>query len=191
MTSKLTDALRQRFNSPEEALAKLGIDPAILDEGRENTMTTSFTRDRGYRSARKLGRDEEEDGRREIREMLDEGAPADEIVAALVAGCPDDERADLHSALSEIATDIRAGNSYRAHARDRLERRRLSRDQRRRLGRDDPEPFPGRPNTGGSMDPIEGEDRRRRMGTDSMAFDRSSEAEFYRRFPNAPRVTRF
>jgi hypothetical protein len=38
-------------------------------------MTASYTRDRGYTRARRMGRDEEE-GRQELREMLDDSDPA-------------------------------------------------------------------------------------------------------------------
>ena len=47
-------------------------------------MATSYTRDSGFTRARRLGRDEEE-GREEIREMLDDPeVTAGELIAALV-----------------------------------------------------------------------------------------------------------
>jgi len=184
--SELQDALRRRFRSPKEALDALGLDHSLLidDDSRGGNHMPRFT------PARKLGgRDENEpDARQEIHELIDdpEASPAD-VIAAVITNYPDD--VDLHEMLHEVAEDVRAGRSYRQHAADRLERRKIGKDARarRRLGRDDPDPFPGRPNTGGSMEPLdrrEGEDRHRRMGADSMAFDRGTSLEnFLHRFP--------
>ena len=157
-------------------------------------MTTSFTRDRGYTRSRRMGRDEE--GGEELREMLsDQDASPSEMLAALIQYAPEDRQEELYQALNELASDRRGAHAWAA---DRLERRRLGRDMRerrardRRLGRDDPEPFPGRPRPGGGMDPFDDRgypvenfsrseaDRqireaggldRRRMGSDAMALD--------------------
>jgi len=188
---ELLDALKRRYRSAEQALDALGLDHSVLDHERENNMR-SFTRDRGFTTARRPGgRDEEEqeEGRREIREMLDSGVPADEIVAALVEGCPDSEREDLNSALTALAEDMRySRRSPRQWAADHRERKRYAARDRARRARDGepgypggPEGFGGMPERGGTMRPLEGEDRRRMAG--DMAFDRSPLANFLARYP--------
>jgi hypothetical protein len=198
MSTRLRDALRQKYRSPREVMLALGLDADLLagelgldasiidDDSNSNGGNQMATR---FRTARRLGKDEEEEGRQDLHEMIDDPeTSAGEIVAAIIDQCPDEERESLHEVLSEVANDIRSGNSYRAHARDRMVRRRLSKDARlrRRVGGDDPPPFSGMPRTGGEMEPLdrrEGEDRRRMAG--DMAFDRgtSSLEAFHRRFP--------
>jgi hypothetical protein len=112
-----------------------------------------------------------------------------DILAAAIEHAPDHKQEEIHEALRELTEDQRGPRSWAA---DRLERRQLGQDIRlrdgRRFGRDEPEPFPGRPRPGGGMDPISGEDRR--LAGD-MAFDSSPRAEFARWFPYAARIERF
>jgi len=129
--------------------------------------------------------------------MLDDpDVDAGQLIAALIEHCPDDQRESLHEALNELGEDRRAGRPARAWARDRLQRRQIGKDARARSARgrrgaaDDPPEFVGMPKTGGSMvegssHPIErfltegqyraeeGEDRRRGMAGDRIAFDSS------------------
>jgi len=116
-------------------------------------MTTSYTRPRKY------GRDQKEEGRRELRELLDDpDCSFADILAAAIEHCPPDKAEELYSALREIGEDRRSPHQW---ARGRLERRQLTKDMRRngrdqRYGRDEPPPFEGRPRPGGTMDPIAG-----------------------------------
>jgi hypothetical protein len=73
---------------------------------------------------------------------------------------------------------------------------------RRRLGRDQPPPFPGRPNPGGGMDPLDNmgttyrterqaADRARRQGRhahDAMPLGYREQREFDERFPSAKHI---
>jgi hypothetical protein len=186
--SALGEALRRKYRTPGAALRQLGLDEDLLDdiEGRDNHMPPRFTR------ARRMGRDEEEaDNLQEIKDMLSDGdLDYGDLIAAAVEYCPENRREELHRALGEMGEDSRQGRSHRSWARDRLERRRLGHDVRgaRRLGRDDPEPFPGRPRPGGTMDPIAGD--RRRMAGDA-AIGSSPDAMFRRLYPNASPIDRF
>jgi|SRR5208282_6164110 len=173
-------------------------------------MTTSYTR------ARRLGRDQEEDGRQELRELLDDpNADFGDIIAAAIEHAQNDpEKAEeVHEALREIAEDRRGPRSWAA---DRMERRRIGKDMRARRAkdarraRDEPPPFEGRPRPGGGMDPIsggrlfdpdrdygrsgeEGQDRRTAadMALDARARQDSNFAHFARLFPNAAKIERF
>jgi hypothetical protein len=148
------------------------------------TMTTSYTRDRGFTKARdnrRIGKDAE------IRDMLDdEDADFGDLVAACIDAAPPEHQAEVFEALREMGEDRRGPRSWAA---DRLERRSLRRasDARlKRMGRDDPVPFKGMPETGGGM--VEGEDRRRMAGDAALA--RSPHGRFDRMFPNASKVER-
>jgi hypothetical protein len=164
------------------------------DKGGEENM--SYTRDRGFSRARKLGRDEEgEEGWREkLRDVIDDPAstPAD-VHDANLEHCPDNHREELHHTLSETAEDGRARRGYRTGARDRSERRRLgkdwaarrARDGGRRYGRDGegeghPPDFPGRPHEGGTMTPLD--DREHAMDS-RLAYDAAVTRGFDARYP--------
>jgi hypothetical protein len=182
--SALGEALRKKFATPQAALRQLGLDEDLLDdiEGRDNRMTPRFTR------ARRMGRDEEEaENLQEIKDMLDGDASFGDIIAACIEAAPQEQQEEVYQALREMGQDSRGPRSW---ARDRMEQRRLGRDARgrRRLSRDDPMPFKGMPETGGTM-VGEGEDRRR-MGADS-AIGSSPDAMFRRLYPNASPIDRF
>jgi hypothetical protein len=117
-----------------------------------------------------MGKDEEE-GREELRRMLDDdGVDFGDILAAVIEHCGEDRREEVDEVLRSLGEDMRGRRGYRAWARDRLEMRDSRRAADARRARDEPEPFPGRPRPGGTMDPIvEGEDRRRLAG--DMAYD--------------------
>lgn len=71
-----------------------------------------------------------------------------------------------------------------------VDSRRRARGARRKLGRDDPPEFPGRPRVGGGKDPLEREaaDRRSRA---RHAMDAGGDLGFADRFPAAGRVARW
>jgi hypothetical protein len=125
---------------------------------------------------------DQEAGAAELREMLnDPDVSIADLVAAAIEHCPDDQLPELHQALTGLSEDRRGPRSW---ARDRLERRQLSRDMRsrdRRMGRD----FGTESLTDNIGYPIEnfrrsdadkeireagGQDRRR-MGADGFAMD--------------------
>jgi hypothetical protein len=139
-----------------------------------------------FRQARRLGRDQELGSLKdEIASICEDpsGEFAD-ILGVLVDHADPDQMVEIASAARELVDSLDRGGGPARWAEDR----RFARDQRRRLGRDDPEPFSGggMPRTGGSMDPIEGEDRRRRMAGDRLALDSSSpRGQFARLFPRA------
>jgi hypothetical protein len=154
-------------------------------------MTTSYTRDRGYTRARRMGRDEEE-GRQELRDLCDDpDCNFGDLLAAAIQAASPEQQQEVSSALREMGEDRRGSHSW---ARDRLERRRLGRDIRaRRLGRDEPEPFPGRPRPGGS-DPMiygwedEAADRRPRPAHDMAMDDRATRDFAHFAFPGAAKM---
>jgi len=160
----------------------------------------AFTKARSLgdtRGVRRMGCDEEE-GREEIREMLDDpDVSAGEVIAALIKHCPEEQAEDLHHSLREMSADSRG---HRAWARDKLERRRYTKDARRhgrdrRMGRD----FGTENLTDNTSPRIEefgserdrgweqGEDRR---GAMDMAFDGSTRS-LDRLFANAARIQKF
>jgi hypothetical protein len=148
----LSLALRKKFKTREEVFARLGLNPVTFDEESSN-MSTRFTR------PRRFGYDQENDeGTAQLRQMLDDDElDVADLIACAVEYAPEHKREGLHQALHELGEDRRGPRSW---ARDRLERRKLSKDMRerrardRRLGKDDPEPFVGRPRPGGGMDPV-------------------------------------
>lgn len=142
-------------------------------------MATRFTRDRGFTAARRIGADEE------FREMVDDPDTSfSELLAAIIDGASEEGQVEIAEALRDLGMDTRGPRSW---ARDRLERRRLSKDSDariKRMGRDDPWPDPR------NAAEREGEDRRRMAGDNRMALDRSPGGTFRRLFPNAAQVER-
>ena len=69
-----------------------------------------------FTKARRLGRDQEEEGRAELHDMLDDPeVSAGEMLAALVEHCPEDEREGVVAALRELTED-RRGRGGPGHA---------------------------------------------------------------------------
>lgn len=169
----LTEALRRRFRSPAEAMAALGLDISILEDG---SMTYHHHYDRRGRDEELDDHEREREARDAVRRALDAADfdPQD-VIEALAEYYP----GEVGSAAREIGED--RGGPHR-WARDRRERRALDAHLRRagrtrRLGaRDEPEEFPGMPRPGGSMVPLHrGEDYRHRGADHSRgrlgAFD--------------------
>jgi hypothetical protein len=185
--SALIEALRRKYDSPQDVLAALGLDASLLgNEEKGNNMAQEVTRDRGRARdyARGRARGEEEDDR-ELRDALRRAADSAEIdpedaeiilegLAAQGEGDP-----EIAGRLGQLAREL--GEDRRgaaAWARDRRERRRLGRDRLlahrpRKFGRDNPPPFNGMPETGGGMyrreeAPID------RFAADGLAYDAGS-----------------
>jgi len=130
-----------------------------------------------FRQARRFGRDEDLESA--ISALKDDpDADAGDVLAAVIADCDPDQIVELTSALRDIVASLERGGDLARWGEDRRfladARRKDGRDGRRKIGRDEPEPFTGggRPRPGGEMDPIEGEDRRRGLAGDRMAYDR-------------------
>ena len=128
---------------------------------------------RQARQARRFGRDEDLESA--ISALKDDpDADAGDVLAAVIADCDPDQIVELTGALRDIVASLERGGDLARWSEDRRflhdGRRKHGRDGRR-VSRDEPEPFPGRPRPGGEMDPIEGEDRRRHMAGD-MVYDR-------------------
>ena len=147
-----------------------------------------------FTKARSFGRDQEEEaGREELREMInDRDTTAGELLACLFEHCPPDEREDLHAALRELTEDRRGPRSW---ARDRLELRHHVRDAQRhgrdrRMGRDFGEENMTEPASARPIEEFRPEgDRRTAMDSSRMAFDRgTSYSSFAKRFPGAARI---
>jgi hypothetical protein len=99
--------------------------------------------------------DQEDDGAEQLRAMLDDGdVDLGDLIAACIEHAPESKQQETYDAVRSLSEDRRGPRNW---ARDRLERRQLSRDARakrardKRLGKDlDPDQLTGR----GS--PIEG-----------------------------------
>lgn len=106
----LTQALRRRFKTPRDALSALGLDASLLllpvsleTPGKDRKMTTHFTPDRGFTRARRMGRDAEEEGIEELREMLnDADLDLGDLIAAAIEHSPDDKQEGMYDALREL-----------------------------------------------------------------------------------------
>ena len=121
MTSKLTAALRAKYRTPEAALAALGIDAAILDEGKDSKMNTRF------RAERKLGRDEEDaDIADEIRDVINDPESDFADLIALVVEAAPEKVPEISATMREIGSDARGIHAW---ARDKREMKRLGRDK--------------------------------------------------------------
>jgi hypothetical protein len=163
----LDAALRRKFRhtGARGALRTLGFDSAEIDDVLEDTMHNLRPRRPG-------------DTRR-IRGLDDNPLTTAEEALALieeVAGqLPEPEQAELEDMLEErLLSD--APNTAQDRRRRRAEDARAGRRRRSRLGKDEPEPFEGRPNPGGTTDPLDAraEDRvasRRQLhGMDAAAL---------------------
>jgi len=185
--SRLLAALRRRYRTAAEALEALGLDqslldprgevvgdarPPLYDEGKD-AMTTRFTR------ARRMGRDEAVE---EFRSLLDDPeADFGDIVAAAIEAAGEGQQEEIHQAIREMGEDTRGPRSW---ARDRMERRRLSKDsdaRLRRMGRDVEDPLRDLEPRGS----VSGEDRRPMAGDRRLAMDSSPRGTFSRIFPTA------
>jgi hypothetical protein len=141
----LDAALRRKFRrtGARGALRTLGFDSAEIDDVLEDT---------DMRHPRKFG-----DTRR-IRGLDDNPlTTAEEAMALIEELCedlPEPEQAELEDMLEErLLSD--APNTAQDRRRRRAEDARAGRRRRSRLGKDEPEPFEGRPRPGGTMDPLD------------------------------------
>ena len=123
----------------------------------------------------------------EERKMTPEEA-LDDLRTAIVQMDPE-EHEELLELLQEVVADgdlAHWAGQERAQTPEEMGLREQGTDRRRRLGRDEPEPFPGRPRPGGRQDPLgRAQDRRRRMAADALPRGVASTAT---RFPNAARI---
>jgi hypothetical protein len=152
----------RKYKTPSNMMARLALDESPEEIGRTNATT-----------ARQLLLDLVED--------LDDSACVE--IAQLMRNLTGDSRG-----LRRAARDERELGEFRqidenheplpTYMEDKLRGR-----DTRRMGRDEPPAFPGRPNPGGSMNPLEGEDRRR-----SLAHDAAPNS-FESMFPDAARIT--
>ena len=128
-SDRLVRALRQRFRTPADMLTALGIDQGVLEEEeRERTMRTRDARSRDQEMMSELGPDRRSRDRGRDEEDPEEERELEELMALLRDMTAEDRR---------MVADWMRG---RTPVYDR-----------RRLSRDDPPPFPGMPETGGTM----------------------------------------
>ena len=123
---RLVRALRQRFRTPADMLTALGIDISVLDEGER--MRTRDTRGRDQEEMSEFSPDRRSRDRGRDEEDPEEERELEELMALLRDMTAEDRR---------MVADWMRG---RTPVYDR-----------RRLSRDDPPPFPGMPETGGTM----------------------------------------
>ena len=179
MSNRLADALRRKYRTPADALRALGLDPAIL----EGKMAHDRYRGGNRRLAYDAELDEQQrrgDLRNAISAALDEAElDPTEIVEIMLEHATPDEMAAIGQCCREVAADARGPSGW---ARDRAERRRLGKDMhlRRRVARDNPDPFAGMPEPGGSMSRGRDHTREHQLSGDArrarahdMAMDRA------------------
>jgi hypothetical protein len=189
--SPLIKALKEKFKTPAAVMAAWGLDAKLLYEEDEMDFCEEL---------RKL-LERHELGSGDLRDAIE----------LLTTHVGDPEMVD--DILDDLRGTAGAGAVDRRHHHRAGDRRHVTRDGRRhegdrRWGRDDPEPFPGRPRPGMGPEPgnvlhelvQEGEDRRRRRASDSRQRARAHDARvaqdaalrregrsFHDMFPGAPR----
>jgi hypothetical protein len=204
---RLEIALRKKYKNASAAMAALGLDAALLAKPRR------------YGDTRRLGRDDDPG----------DGPDLESLIEQIKALAPEDQDALIDALMGdEPGEDRRRARDRRGRARDNdypVERsdlddpgeigdlpREMPGDRRRAA--DEPPPFYGRPEPGGSIDLTEGqpdlavrrratgagEDRRhamdaaRRIRTDTVGIQphprasRGMSASFAKRFPSAGRI---
>ena len=162
-------ALRKHFGTPRNAARALGLDERIVDD--ISTSTEYETMPYPHRRAGDTSRIRSLGADRRRLRAQDEGEDPVEYLRELIQGLdPEDAQALIQS---------------------------LGGD--RRLGRDQPPPFPGRPNPGGEMDPLArwrepGETRQHAADRRRYAHDEASDRHgygrkgFLERFPGAAHI---
>jgi hypothetical protein len=139
----LVAALRSRYRTPRAVCRRLGLDENLIDELVENEMPLRPRRPGDTRRIRGLDDN-----------PLTTAEEAMALIEELCEDLPEPEQAELEDMLEErLLSD--APNTAQDRRRRRAEDARAGRRRRSRLGRDEPEPFPGRPNTGGGQDPLD------------------------------------
>ncbi len=164
---RVVTELRRKFGTVEAVLARLGLDAALLETNPNGGIPMAHYRP-GDR--RRFGRDEGE-GPLTSRE-------AEEAIADIFNALPAEEAEQLADSLRDVAGDFRAWAADGGHHREGEDAR------RRRSARDEPPPFEGRPEPGGTMTRLdnegtdrrrEAEDRRRREAEDKRRFGRHAQ----------------
>jgi hypothetical protein len=136
-------------HKPKRALcAALGLDENLIDEPRSDTMHNSRPRRPGdTRAIKSLA------ARDEAGEPLD-ATSIIEFLEDAVEDMPPEEVEELCDQIEERLLADEPG-AFDRRRRRRAEDSRAGRRSRHRLGRDEPPPFGGRPNPGGTMDPLD------------------------------------
>jgi hypothetical protein len=163
----VVEALRARYKTRGAALAALGLDSSVLEEEGKTMRTRDqmemLTPDARSRDRRR-GRDEEE--------MMED--PEEETLEQLLERLDEGDKRMIYDAVRQLVRDRGWGSSY---------------DRRMRRGaRDDPPPFYGQPQTGGSInwsDRMAAEDRRNRFAHDVAEHRGQGFLDF---FPDAARI---
>jgi hypothetical protein len=140
-------ALKKKFGrtGPRGALRAMGFDSNEIDDVLEDTNMRTLHPRRPGDTRRIRGLDDN---------PLTTAEEAMALIEELCEDLPEPEQAELEDMLEErLLSD--APNTSEDRRRRRAEDARAGRRRRSRLGRDEPEPFPGRPNTGGGQDPLD------------------------------------
>jgi hypothetical protein len=130
----LAAALRKKFTRPRQVLRALGFDSADITEVME---------DSNMRTTRRARDDENPIDAETVMQFIDDA----------LEGMPESEVEHLADQLESrlLSDDPAAADRRRAR---RAEDARAGRRSRRRLGRDEPPEFEGRPRPGGGQDPL-------------------------------------
>ena len=177
-SDRLVRALRQRFRTPADMLTALGIDQGVLEEEEgERTMRTRDARSRDQEMMSELGPDRRSRDRGRDEEDPEEEREIEELMAMLRDMPTEDRRTVMDWARG------------RAPAYDQ-----------RRMSRDQPSPFAGMPEPGGTMfgstdwserqarDYRRGREARDRRGRAFAADMAARDDSFAAMFPDAMRI---
>jgi hypothetical protein len=148
----LVGAFRRKYGTPRNLLRKLGFDSAEIDDVLEDNMHNLRPRRPGdTRAIKSLA------ARDEAGEPLDATSIIEFLDEALEDMPPEEADALADQLEERLLRDEPGAADRRAHRRAMDRRGSKPGAYRRvggRLGKDEPEPFPGRPNPGGTMDPL-------------------------------------
>jgi hypothetical protein len=184
----LVGAFRRKYGTPRNLLRKLGFDSAEIEDVLEDTdMRTLHPRRPGDTRAIKSLATRDEAG-----EPLDATSIIEFLDEAL-EDMPPEEADALADQLEERLLRDEPGAADRRKHRRAMDRRATPGRYRRvggRLGKDEPEPFGGRPNPGGTMDPLT--EARDRVATRRQlhGMDSSGAPSFEELFPSIAKRNR-
>jgi hypothetical protein len=193
MNERLREALRAKFGTPEAACRALGLDAGLL-QARDQAGTGGAERER-------LRRDLDRENKQQ-RTFVDMTIPGDRGMRSRSARrirraiydsgeeLSEEEIGRINRILcGEEALDGSPGEGELPVSERDTEYRQGGEDRRRRLGRDEPEPFYGRPRPGGKVDWDRGRDWReaedRRYAQDARP---RNVVHFLDAYPSAGRI---
>jgi hypothetical protein len=182
---RLTDAVNRScdkfgYSDPRNLLRRLGFDSKIIDEVLQEDTTMPM-------HPRKFGDTRRIRGARDDDPIVD-AESAMSAIEEIAGQLPDAEQAELANMLEErLLADVDEPGAADRRRRRRAEDAHAGR-RRSRLGRDEPEPFPGMPRVGGGQDPLDARAQDRIASRRALTGAMDSADSFDRLFPDARHI---